>query len=397
MDAHGSAASRLGMAEGLMRAALDAVASPLALVDSAGRIAHANPAWAELAARGAPFGDLGSLVAPPDREGSAYLRRLADLAGPLSPAAHKLARALQDALDGRKPGPIAYRARRPDGEAPCEAQAWPVAPSAGRWALVGHTDLSERERAAASESAALEAALASERVRSHLRRVERRLAAASQDLHTPITPVRLELHLLSSGALGPLSEAQARALAIIERNVQRWADSERRFPELGAVPPGAAESFDLAAVARDATDGVQTQALQQGIHVLPPSAGLSLPVRAPADVARDAIDVYLEHALRASPAGATIAVEACAHGDEALVEVRDSGPGLTPRELRGLFEPWGGRHVGDPAGVRLHHVRLEVERAGGRAWAESDGPSLGTLLGVAFPLEEKAVRRAPGS
>ena len=71
--------------------------------------------------------------------------------------------------------------------------------------------------------------------------------------------------------------------------------------------------------------------------------------------------------------------------------MRDSGSGLTARELRGLFEPWGGRRPGEAgAQMALHFTRLQVEQAGGRAWAESDGPGMGCLLGLSFPLAGSA-------
>src|SRR5688572_12313024 len=86
----------------VLRSTLDAVPAAIAVIDSMGCIAHCNAGWRALAARTAPFGELGSLVAPVDRDGAAYVRRLSALEGPLSMAARKLAHAIQDTVAGRQ-------------------------------------------------------------------------------------------------------------------------------------------------------------------------------------------------------------------------------------------------------------------------------------------------------
>ncbi|MEA3166899.1 MAG: two-component system, OmpR family, phosphate regulon sensor histidine kinase PhoR [Thermoplasmata archaeon] len=369
----------------VLRAALDVVPSAIAVIDSVGTLLHCNTAWRALAGRTAPFGELGSLVTPADHEGSPYLRRLAALEGPLSMPARRLAHAIQDTLNGRSvEARVAYRMRRPDGETPFEALV-SLIPDA-KVAIVQHMDCSEPERAADAEAAALRLGLQAEALRSRARRLERRIASVGQDLHTPLTPVRLELHLLQSGALGPLNPAQAKAMALAARNVQRMAEGEEAFLRVpGEIAPPKV-TFDLAELARDAVDARQTEALQQGVQ-LALHVHKALPVSGQADSIRDVLDRFLDLALAASPAGSAVAVEASLHGADAVVTVRDSGPGLTARDVKGAFEPWSGKGLHDASGdLSLHHSRSLVEADGGRAWAESDGPGQGLLLAFALPV-----------
>lgn len=369
----------------LLKAVLDAVPAAVAVVDAAGSIAHCNSAWRALASRTAPFGEMGSLVTPSDHEGAPYVRRLSGLEGALSMAARRLAHAIQDTAAGRSSeARVEYRMRRPDGETPLAATVSALPDT--RLVLVQHVDLSDHERASDAEAAALRLGLQAETLRSRSRRLERRIAAVGQDLHTPLTPVRLELHLLQSGALGPLTPGQSKALSLAARNVQRMAEGEEAFVRVPGeiAPPKVA--FDLSVVAREAVDARQTEALQQGLH-LSVRAGKALPVSAQADAIRDVLDRFLDLALAASPSGSAVAVEAIAQGHEAIVSVRDSGPGLNPREVKGAFEPWGGRGLHDASGdLSLHYARSLVEADGGRAWAESDGPGQGLLLAFALPL-----------
>ncbi|MEA3136447.1 MAG: two-component system, OmpR family, phosphate regulon sensor histidine kinase PhoR, partial [Thermoplasmata archaeon] len=145
-------------------------------------------------------------------------------------------------------------------------------------------------------------------------------------------------------------------------------------------------TFDLAELARDAVDARQTEALQQGVQ-LALHVHKALPVSGQADSIRDVLDRFLDLALAASPAGSAVAVEASLHGPDAVLTVRDSGPGLTARDVKGAFEPWSGKGLHDASGdLSLHHSRSLVEADGGRAWAESDGPGQGLLLAFALPV-----------
>jgi signal transduction histidine kinase len=377
---------RLWAPDPVVAALLDAMPTALAVVDGHGAIAYHNPAWSALASRASTYGDLGSLVTPGDRVGCAYLRRLSGLDGPLALAAHKLARAAQETLTGEgHPGRIPYRMVRPEGEEPFEALVSRL-PGDKPLALVQHIEAGDRERIAEAEAVALEKGLEAEDLRSRQRRLARRLSQVGQDLHTPVTPVRLELHLLHSGALGPLTPAQGRAVSLAERNVQRWVDGERLFQRLATEIPDAPADLDLAPLVRAIVDARQTEALQSGQRLMAPHATAALPVHVSPDAIHSILDRFLDHALAATPAGAAVVVEVAVRDGEAVVEVMDSGAGRSAREVRALFEPWGARRPSAGADLALPHARLEAEKAGGRVWAESDGPGQGLLLGFALPL-----------
>lgn len=377
---------RLWAPDPFLSTLLDAVPTALAILDSHGVIAYHNPAWSALGGRTAPYGELGSLVTSSDRIGTSYLRRLAALDGPLALAAHKVARAAQAALagDGTE-GRIAYRMVRPEGEEPYEALVSPL-PGPRPMAILQHVEAGDRERVAEAEAVALEKGLEAEDLRTRQRRLARRLAQVGQDLHTPVTPVRLELHLLHNGSLGPLTPAQSRAVAMAERNVQRWAEGERAFQRIATELPESPAALDLAPLVRAIVDARQTEALQSGQRLVGPQSEVALPVTASSDTIHAILDRFLDHALAATPAGAAVVVEASVRDGEAIVEVIDSGAGRSARDVRSLFEPWGGRRPSGDADLSLPHARLEAEKAGGRVWAESDGPGQGLLLGFAIPL-----------
>lgn len=381
------AMDRLWRPDATMEALLGSMPSALAILDPHGHIVFHNQAWTALGARTATYGDLGTLVTSSDREGTPYLRRLAALDGPLAMPAHRIARAAHDILAGRSSeARTPYRIHRPEGEQPFEAHLIPIPTAKATYVALQHIDQGDHEHASDAEAVALEKALQVEEAASRQRRLVRRIQQLGRDLHTPITPVRLELHLLRSGAFGTLSPAQAKAVDVAYRNVERWSEREGEFQGMPNEPSAPAVHFDLAAFVVEAAEARRTQALKQGVRLAFPAGIPILPVHASPDDVRDLIDRLLDHALAASPADSVVTLEVRSVAGEAQVAVIDSGPGMTARELRTCFEPWGGKRPEPGASLSLHVARLHAEKAGGRAWAECDGPETGLLLGFAIPL-----------
>jgi PAS domain S-box-containing protein len=93
----------------------------------------------------------------------------------------------------------------------------------------------------------------------------------------------------------------------------------------------------------------------------------------------------LDNAVRYT-GGGKVTVCVCAGAEEAVVSVRDQGPGITPEERETIFEPYGQgkRHHKSGLGLGLYIAREIVEAHGGRIWVESE-PGHGATFSVAFP------------
>lgn len=79
------------------------------------------------------------------------------------------------------------------------------------------------------------------------------------------------------------------------------------------------------------------------------------------------------NAIKFTPEGGTISVEAKSNGDTVEFCVRDSGPGIPEADIRNVFRPyWQAKktaHMG--AGLGLAIVRGIVEAHGGKVWAQN--------------------------
>ncbi len=98
----------------------------------------------------------------------------------------------------------------------------------------------------------------------------------------------------------------------------------------------------------------------------------------------------LNNAIRFTPANGEIFIQISTGGTEVLVEVRDTGIGISQEKLERIFEYFYQveHHMTrryDGLGLGLAIARGMVELHGGRIWAESEGPGRGATFKVALP------------
>ena len=100
----------------------------------------------------------------------------------------------------------------------------------------------------------------------------------------------------------------------------------------------------------------------------------------------------LENALKYTPPGSPLTIEAVSRDQEIEVAVSDSGPGFPPEDLQMIFEMFerGARDLGQKGyGLGLSICRAIVQAHGGRIYAENR-PGGGATIRFTFPLEAKA-------
>ena len=102
----------------------------------------------------------------------------------------------------------------------------------------------------------------------------------------------------------------------------------------------------------------------------------------------------LTNAARHSPESSSIRVSAARDGVHVAFSVADDGVGIAPERLPYLFRKFSGGDAQDSgsisAGLGLAICRGIVEAHGGRIWAESGGPGLGTRFTFTLPAVEAA-------
>jgi signal transduction histidine kinase len=169
---------------------------------------------------------------------------------------------------------------------------------------------------------------------------------------------------------------QQRLLDTVERNQLRLRelidtvlDSQRL--EAGTVAGRPVETR-LRHILEETVASARQSAQQKGLR-LEADFDPDLTLEVDPVLTRSAVQNLLENAVKYTDEGEVrLAIED--HGSEIVVHVRDSCHGLSPEELRTVFEPFARGHTKAPGtGLGLAIARRAIQVQGGRVEAESPG------------------------
>jgi two-component system phosphate regulon sensor histidine kinase PhoR len=222
------------------------------------------------------------------------------------------------------------------------------------------------------------------------------VANASHELRTPLASLSGFIETLQGSAKND-AQARERFLDIMKAQANRMARliddllSLSRIELKAHVQPGT--HVDLAPIVRQVADGLQTLARDRGVEVkidLPPEP---LMVRADRDELIRVFENLVENALKYGASGKRIDVGLSPGDNEALVAVRDYGPGIAPEHLPRLTERFYRVDVAESraqggTGLGLALVKHILHRHRGRLSIDS-APGKGATFTVRLPLDAK--------
>lgn len=213
------------------------------------------------------------------------------------------------------------------------------------------------------------------------------LNTVSHELNTPLTPLRLHLHMLRSSE--GLSEKQQKSLNVLDRNIVRLSRLVTDVLDVARIEGGRL---------RITPTEVDVSAwLEQECATYPePSVTDRLVidavpgVRAHLDPRRLSQVVYnfLSNAGKYAPEG-TITCRLSKTDATIRVSVQDEGPGLSPAQIERLWQPFSRVHVPSAeitgTGLGLFIARGIVESHGGSFGCDSDPAVGGATFWVELP------------
>jgi two-component system OmpR family sensor kinase len=222
-------------------------------------------------------------------------------------------------------------------------------------------------------------------------RLRRFLADASHELRTPLASIRGYAELFRIGAAREGPEVE-KAMSRIEDESARMGvlvEDLLALARLDEIRDPHREPVDVAALAGDAVDDARAVAPDRDIELRGAGNGAIIVDGDPGQL-RQVLANLMRNALVHTPAGTPVEVAVRARDGEALLEVRDHGPGLPTSDPRELFDrfwradPGRGRGRAG-AGLGLAIVAGVVSAHGGRADA-ADAEGGGARFTVALPL-----------
>jgi signal transduction histidine kinase len=311
--------------------------------------------------------------------------------GRLAPEAQPLVRA---ARGGESVPPTEIEIRRP-GLPPAYvlASAVPLTDAAGqpRGAIASFTDVTasklaqrERELSMTREQQARREAESANRAKDEL------LAMLGHELRNPLNAIVTSAEVLRRAETD--SEVAASARAIIARQTKKLAAMVDDLLDVGHVMADEItllpQPIDFAAQVKAGAEAARATATERDQRL---TLGTLAPTWVNADARRisQVLGHLLDNAVKHTPAGGVIEVELRHQAGDAVVTVRDSGPGIDAALLARIFEPFvqGERGLARSAGglgIGLTLAKRLVELHGGSLRARSSAE--GSVFELRLPV-----------
>jgi signal transduction histidine kinase len=205
------------------------------------------------------------------------------------------------------------------------------------------------------------------------------ISIVSHELKTPLTSVRMSLHLLLGDRLGPLNEKQTELLVAAREDTERLASIIEGLLDINRIGAGKA-LMDLkrtqpVKLMRDAVGQHEIEARERGVALIS-----NIPDDLP-NVLADPVRIsvvfrnLLSNALRFTDPGGTVTVSVEAGPEEVTFSVSDTGVGIPPEHLSRVFEMFfrvPGQDATTGAGLGLAIVKEIVKAHGGEVGVESE-------------------------
>lgn len=223
------------------------------------------------------------------------------------------------------------------------------------------------------------------------------LSIVSHDLRTPLTSILLYAQMLQGELDSLTTEDQRHFLEIISDECNRLS---RLVDDLLEVQRLEADRVqwnirpqDLSETVRACARVFEAMARSKSVQFKVDCPDSLPPAEADADKISQVISNLLSNAIKYTPNGGRVCLSVEARGQEILLRVADTGPGI-PRDkwdqIFGRFSQLGDPNVSemDGFGLGLYIVKRIVEHHGGAAWVDSEVGE-GSEFYVSLPTQSR--------
>ncbi len=233
---------------------------------------------------------------------------------------------------------------------------------------------------------------------THLRELDRIksefVTTVSHDLRSPLTAIMGYAELIERA--GAIDDLQRGYLDRIKVSVEHITNLVSDLLDLGRIEAGldaAREATPVSVLARYAVESLRGSAETRGLQLeLSVAEALPMVVGSPIRL-RQMIGNLVENAIKYTPEGGKVRVEVFGEGEQVILRVCDTGPGIPPGDQPYLFDKfYRGSNVGEDqpgTGLGLSIVKSIVDHHNGRIWVESK-LGKGAIFTVVLPAEDGA-------
>jgi two-component system CheB/CheR fusion protein len=232
------------------------------------------------------------------------------------------------------------------------------------------------------------------------------LAVMAHELRHPLNLIHINVELLSRLPELRHSAAVARAARVIRNSVLSQAKIIDDLLDMSRVRTGKL-TLSLAPVGvgplvGGAVEAVRADAAASDVAITVDDQAAGMQVMADSVRIEQVVMNLLSNAVKFTPAGGAVTVTLAREGEEARLDVVDTGQGIAPALLPQVFEMFGQSHsvttrTKGGLGIGLALVREIVGLHGGRVEAASEGIGKGARFTCWLPLLEESAAAGTGA
>jgi signal transduction histidine kinase len=227
------------------------------------------------------------------------------------------------------------------------------------------------------------------------------IANVSHELRTPVAALQAQLENMVDGVTEPTKAS----LELSLEQTERLTRLVTYLLDLSRVEAGAAalmlSEFPVGDFLEECAQSVSMVEAGKGLSYVVDVTPPDLPLEADVERLRQVVTNLLQNAIRHSPHGGTVRLDAYPVDDDVVIEVSDEGPGIAPEDRERIFERFArgttsSRGHGGPApmtvssggtGIGLAIVRWAVDLHGGHVEV-ADTPR-GATMRVTLPAQAR--------
>lgn len=229
---------------------------------------------------------------------------------------------------------------------------------------------------------------------TELKRLERErkniLSMFAHDMKNPVITAEGFISRLLSEKAGSLSEMQKNYLELVKEELDGLQElitdflEFSRFEATECKPVGG--PFNIEAAIRRHIEAAKVEAEKKNIEIFfESSEKIPLIIHADAMLMGRVITNLLDNAIKYTNTGGTITVSLFDLDDRVLIQVRDTGTGISEEHLPYIFDAfYRGKRDMKGSGLGLSIAKTIVEAHGGRIWVESV-PERGSTFSFTLP------------
>ena len=221
------------------------------------------------------------------------------------------------------------------------------------------------------------------------------VATVAHEFRTPLTSLRMAIHILVEGTVGPLSERQADLLYAAREDCERLQGIVDDLLDLSRIQAGKVEVSLTPLSAKTVLDAAvaakSDAARDAGVRLDETVREPVLPVLVDPDRIGLVFDNLIGNAIRHSPPGGHIEIRAQPDDQRVLFEVKDQGPGISPEYRQRIFEKFfrvpGTKGEGIGLGLYISH---EIVAAHGGEMGVESAPGEGSRFWFTLRIPGRA-------